>query len=134
MVRHPERREAPPLAPEPVARTGGDRRNGCGRNAAARSVDDLRRERPHLRAIVPQDGPASNGPHIARLRRHGLRSVPGAKPGGHALPADGQPGMAVQPVHVRFRITPSLNRVRPKRLARAASGSLPYRMWLQLPI
>ncbi len=85
VVRHPERREAPPLAPEPVARTGGDRRNGCGRNAAARSVDGLRRERRRLKAIVPQDGPASNGPRIARLRRHGLRSVPGAEPGTRAV-------------------------------------------------
>ncbi len=94
-VRHPERREAPPLAPEPVARTGGERRNGCGRNAAARSVEDLRRERRRLKAIVLQDGPASNGPRIARLRRHGLRSVPGAEPGGHAPPLaslDASPG------------------------------------------
>ncbi len=86
VVRHPDRREAPPLAPEPAARTDGDRRNDRQRNAAARSVDGLRREHPHLKAIVLQDGLASNGPRIARLRRHGLRSVPGGRPGGHALP------------------------------------------------
>ncbi len=85
VVCHPERREVLPLAPEPIARTDGDTRNDCGRNAAARSVDGLRRERRRLKAIVLQDGLASNGPHIARLRRHGLRSVPGAKPGDHAL-------------------------------------------------
>ncbi len=83
VVRHPERREVPPPAPEPVARTDGDRRNDRQRNAAARSVDDLRRGHPRLKAIVLQDGPASNGPHIARLRRHGLRFIPGGRPGDH---------------------------------------------------
>ncbi len=86
VVRHPDRREVLPLAPEPTARTDGDRRNDCGRNAAARSVDGLRREHPRLKAIVLQDGPASNGPHIARLRRHGLRFILGGRPGDHALP------------------------------------------------
>ncbi len=85
VVCHPDCREVFPLAPEPIARTDGDRRNDCGRNAAARSVDDLRREHPHLKAIVLQDGLASNGPHIARLRRHGLRFIPGGRPGDHAL-------------------------------------------------
>ncbi len=85
VVRHPERREVLPPAPEPVDRTDGDTRNDCGRNAAARSVDDLRRGHRRLNAIVLQDGPASSGPHIARLRRHGLRSVPGGRPGDHAL-------------------------------------------------
>ncbi len=73
VVRHPDRREVPPPAPEPVARTDGDRRNDRQRNAAARSVDDLRRGHRRLKAIVPQDGPASNGPHIARLRRKRLK-------------------------------------------------------------
>ncbi len=72
VVRHPERREAPPLAPEPVARTGGDRRNGCGRNAAARSVEDLQRERPHLKAIFLQDGLDAGG------ALHELRCLNGA--------------------------------------------------------
>ncbi len=61
VVRHPERREVPPPAPEPVARTDGDRRNDRQRNAAARSVDDLRRGHRRLNAIVPQDGPACGG-------------------------------------------------------------------------
>ncbi len=85
VVCHPDRREVFPLAPEPIARTDGDTKNDCGRNAAARSVDDLRREHRRLKAIVLQDGPASNGPHIARLRRHGLRFIPGGRPGDHAL-------------------------------------------------
>ncbi len=85
VVCHPERREVFPLAPEPIARTDGDTKNDCERNAAARFIDDLRREHPHLKAIVLQDGLASNGPHIARLRRHGLRFILGAKPGDHAL-------------------------------------------------
>ncbi len=96
VVHHPDRRETPPLAPEPVARTDGDRRNGCGRNATARSVDDLRRGHRRLKAIVPQDGPASSGAHIARLRRHGLRSVPGGDPAATAscppAPTPARPG------------------------------------------
>ncbi len=85
VVRHPDRREVFPLAPEPVARTDGDRRNDRQRNAAARFIDDLRRGHRRLKAIVPQDGLASNGAHIARLRRHGLRFIPGGgRPGDHA--------------------------------------------------
>ncbi len=75
-------------SPGPTTGTGGTTLRAQRR--AARSVDDLRRERRRLEAIVPQDGP-----RIARLRRHGLRSVPGAEPGGHAPPLaslDASPG------------------------------------------
>ena len=83
VICHPERKEVFPLAPEPIARSDGDKKNDCKRNAAARFIDDFRREHPHLKTVILQDGLASIGPHIAHLRKHDLRFILGAKPGGH---------------------------------------------------
>ncbi len=65
-VVHPDIGEVLPLAPEPIRKEDGSTRNDCERNAAKRLVGDLRREHPHMRAVIV-DGLSSNGPHI-RLR------------------------------------------------------------------
>jgi len=75
-----------PLAPEPIRSEDGARKNDCGRRAATRLPDDLRREHPQMKAIVVEDGPASSGPHILHLMDRNLRFILGAKPGDHALP------------------------------------------------
>ena len=59
---HPEHEEVLPLAPEPILREDGADKNDCERNAAKRLVNDLRREHPHLKAIIVEDALASNGP------------------------------------------------------------------------
>ena len=44
---HPDRSEVFPLAPEPILKQDGARKNDCERNAAKRLLTDLRREHPH---------------------------------------------------------------------------------------
>ncbi len=81
---HPLHREVFPLAPEPIVKGDGAKKNDCERNAAKRLLRDVRREHPHLKPIVLEDALASNGPHIELLKALGLRFVLGAKPGDHA--------------------------------------------------
>ena len=87
---HPDEREVFPLAPEPIAKTDGSRKNDCEaearRSAAAkRLLADVRREHPHLKLVVVEDALASNGPHIELLGKLDMRYIPGAKPGDHAF-------------------------------------------------
>ncbi len=81
----PGKKEVIPTCPEPIRRHDGSSKNDCERNAAKRFFEDLRRERPHLKIIVVEDGLASNAPHIKELMRHDLRYILGAKPGDHPL-------------------------------------------------
>ena len=80
---HPEHKQVFPLAPEPILKTDGSVKNDCERNAAKRFIEDLRREHPHLKLIVLQDGLASNAPHIRHLMNNDLRFILGAKEGDH---------------------------------------------------
>ena len=80
---HPEHREVFPLAPEPIAREDGSKKNDCERNAAKRLLTHVRREHPHLKLLVVEDALASNGPHIELLRSLEMRFVLGVKPGDH---------------------------------------------------
>ena len=83
VVVHPEQREVFPLAPEPIVKGDGATKNDCERNAAKRLLRDVRREHPHLKLIVVEDGLASNGPHIKLLKALDLRFILGAKPADH---------------------------------------------------
>lgn len=80
---HPEQREVIPLAPEPILKQDGQRKNDCERNAAKRLLTRLRREHPHLKCIVVEDALASNGPHIKQLQSLNYRFILGAKPRDH---------------------------------------------------
>ena len=80
---HPAHREVFPLAPEPIVRADGSKKNDCERNAAKRLLRDVRREHPHLKLPVVEDALASNGPHIELLRSVDMRFVLGVKPGDH---------------------------------------------------
>ena len=81
---HPQHREVFPLAPEPIVKGDGAKKNDCERNAAKRLLKDVRREHPHLKLMVVEDALASNGPHIELLKALDMRFVLGAKPGDHA--------------------------------------------------
>ena len=83
VVVHPEQREVFPLAPEAIVKGDGARKNDCERNAAKRLLEDVRREHPHLKLIVVEDGLASNGPHIKLLKSLDMRFILGAKPTDH---------------------------------------------------
>jgi hypothetical protein len=80
---HPDEKIVLPLAPEAIMRGDGSKKNDCERNAAKRLLADVRRDHPHLKLIVIEDGLASNGPHIDELKRHDMRFILGAKPGDH---------------------------------------------------
>ena len=85
---HPEQKEVFPLAPEPILKTDGAKKNDCERNAAKRFVDDFRREHPHLKVIMLEDALASNAPHIKHLEDNDIRYILGAKPGDHKFMFD----------------------------------------------
>ena len=82
---HPDCREVFPLAPEPILKPDGSSKNDCERNAAKRLLSDVRREHPHLKLIVVEDGLASNGPHIRHLQALDLRFILGAKASDHTF-------------------------------------------------
>ena len=83
---HPDLKEVPPLVPEPIRKDDGATKNDCERNASKRPVGDIRREHPHMKAIIVEDGLASNGPHIGTLIENDFRFILGAKPGDRKLP------------------------------------------------
>jgi hypothetical protein len=80
---HPDHSAVFPLAPEPILKQDGARKNDCERNAAKRRLADLRRAHPHLKLIVVEDGLASNTPHIRQLQALDLRFILGAKQNDH---------------------------------------------------
>jgi len=80
---HPDHKEVVPLFPELITRKDGSSKNDCERNASQRFFSDFRREHPHLKVIVVEDGLSSNAPHIKDLKRLNLRFILGAKPGDH---------------------------------------------------
>jgi hypothetical protein len=80
---HPERAEVIPLAPEPIVKGDGFTKNDCERNAAKRLLSDLRREHPHLKILIVEDGLASNFPHLSLLDSLNMSYVIGVKPGDH---------------------------------------------------
>jgi len=81
---HPERREVIPLAPEPIVKGDGETKNDCERNAAKRLLSDLRREHPHLKVLIVEDGLASNFPHLSLLDSLKMYYIIGVKQGDHA--------------------------------------------------
>jgi len=85
VIVHPDRREVIPLAPEPIQKQDGETKNDCERNAARRLLGKIRRQHPHLKFIVIEDGLASNGPHLRDLLDNRMHFILGVKPGDHAF-------------------------------------------------
>jgi len=85
VVVHPELKEVSPLAPEPIRKQDGSTKNDCERNAARRLLAKIRREHPHLKLIVVEDGLASNGPHVRDLIEYDMHFILGVKPRDHAF-------------------------------------------------
>jgi hypothetical protein len=61
----------------------GHGKNDCERTAAVRLLNTLKREHPHMKLIVVEDGLASNAPHIRLLQKLNLRFIIGAKQTDH---------------------------------------------------
>ena len=81
----PDCKEVLPLCPELIRRQDGSSKNDCERNATRRFIADFRREHPHLKVIVTEDGLSANAPHIKDLVAYGLHYILSAKPGDHAF-------------------------------------------------
>lgn len=80
---HPDQANVIPLCPEMIHNADGNTKNDCERNASKRFVGHFRREHPHLKIIVVEDGLASNSPHIIHLEQHNVKYILGAKRGDH---------------------------------------------------
>jgi len=80
---HPDHREVIPLCPEMITQQDGSDKQDCERNASLRFFQKFRREHPHLKVIVTEDGLSSNAPHVRSLMGFDLRFILGAKPGDH---------------------------------------------------
>jgi len=80
---HPEQSNVIPLCPEMIHNVDGNTKNDCERNASKRFIEHFRREHPHLKVIVIEDGLASNGPHIKHLEQNNVKYILGAKQGDH---------------------------------------------------
>jgi hypothetical protein len=80
---HPDQSVVLPFAPEPILKQDGNNKNDCERVAAKRFITDFRREHPHLKVIVVEDGLASNAPHIKVLKDNKMSFILGAKEDDH---------------------------------------------------
>lgn len=80
---HPEKRNVIPLCPEAILNQDGASKNDCERNACKRFLEHFRREHPHLKAILVEDGLSSTAPHIRMINEFDLKYILGAKPGDH---------------------------------------------------
>ena len=80
---HPEKKVVIPFCPEPILKQDGKKKNDCERNASKRFLEALRKEHPHLKIMVVEDGLASNAPHILLLQSLSMRYIIGVKEGDH---------------------------------------------------
>lgn len=80
---HPDKRNVIPLCPEAILNQDGTSKNDCERNACKRFLEHFRREHPHLKAILVEDGLSSTAPHIRMIEEFDLKYILGAKPGDH---------------------------------------------------
>lgn len=83
VIVHPEEKVVIPLAPEPIVNGDGATKNDCERNASKRLLKDFRREHPHLKVIILEDGLGSNYPHLSLLDELNLPYIIGVKEGDH---------------------------------------------------
>ncbi len=80
---HPDHHHVLPLAPEPIIKPDGVKKNDCERNAGKRLLTQLRKDHPKMKMIIIEDGLASNGPHINLLKSLDMSYILGAKPKDH---------------------------------------------------
>ena len=83
VIVHPERREVIALPPEPIFNHDGDNKNDRERKACRRRLAKFRKEHPHLKTIMTEDGLSPNAPQIRDLIEHRFHYIPGLKEGDH---------------------------------------------------
>lgn len=82
---HPNQKVVIPVAPEPIVKGDGRKKNDCERSAAKRLLTHFRREHPHLKTLVVEDALYANYPHLSLLDSLDMNYVIGVKPGDHAF-------------------------------------------------
>ena len=82
---HPDKRNVIPLCPEVIINQHNSPKNDCERNACKRFLENFRREHPHIKAILLEDGISSTAPHIRLVEEFKLRYIFGAQPGDHSF-------------------------------------------------
>ena len=80
---HPAKKNVIPLCPEIILNQDGNSKNDCERNACKRFLENFRREHPHLKAILVEDGLSSTAPHIRMIVQYDLLYILGAKSSDH---------------------------------------------------
>jgi hypothetical protein len=80
---HPDYKEVIPLCPEIIQKQDGATKDDCERNAAKRFFGKFRKDHPHLKVIVIEDGLSSNAPHIEDIKANNAHFILGVKPGDH---------------------------------------------------
>ncbi len=80
---HPQCKEVIPLSPELIMKQDGNTKNDCEQNSAKRFLHNLRREHPHLPAIIIGDGLFPKAPMIAAINALNCNYILGVKPGDH---------------------------------------------------
>jgi len=80
---HPDKKNVIPLCPELILNQDGSSKNDCERNACKRFLEHFRREHPHLKAILIEDGLSSTAPNIRMIEEFRLLYILGAKSGDH---------------------------------------------------
>ena len=75
-VVHPDKRNVIPLCPEPILNKDGAKKNDCERNACKRVLENFRREHPHLKAILVEDGLSSTAPNIRMIEHFKFEVYP----------------------------------------------------------
>lgn len=80
---HPDIKVVIPFSPEPITKQDGNSKNDCERRATARFLKRFRREHPHMKVIITEDGLSSNAPHIELLIQLDFHYILGCKPGDH---------------------------------------------------
>ncbi len=70
---HPFKKIVIPLMPEAIIKSDGATKNDSERSAGKRFLKNFRREHPHLKTIVVQDGLFSNAPYLRLLGYLNLR-------------------------------------------------------------
>lgn len=83
VVISPNKKEVIPIGVEEIAKQDGSNKNDCERNASARLLADIRRQHPHLKITITEDGLASNGPHVTLLKSLNMSFILGCKADDH---------------------------------------------------
>lgn len=82
---HPDLETVIPLAPEPIIKQDGEKKNDCERNAAKRFMAQLRADHPDEPFIITEDALSANAPHLRELKKYNLRFILGVKEGDHTF-------------------------------------------------